>query len=77
VISPILQGAHRRHHVAVAEVGRQDDHHRSELAFATVGSSVGQVREVLDAVDRFVWSFPEVEVLDSWRRWTDDDEEER
>lgn len=76
VITPILQGAYRRHHVATSEVARQDDHRRAELAFATVGSSATQVREVLDAVDRFVWSFPEVEVVDSWRRWVDDDEEE-
>lgn len=77
VITPILEGARRRHRVAVSEVGFQDQWQRSELAFATVASSEHQAIEVLDAVERFVWSFPEVEVLDSWRRWTDDDEEER
>lgn len=77
VITPILEGARRRHRVAVAETGDQDQWRRSELAFATVASSETQAREVLDAVERFVWSFPEVEVIDSWRRWVDDEEDER
>lgn len=74
VITPILEGARRRHHVAVSEVGRQDDWHRSELAFATVGSRESQAREVLDAVERFVWSFPEVEVVSAGRSWLDEEE---
>lgn len=74
-ITPILEGARRRHRVAVAEVGHQDRWQRSELAFATVGSREAQAREVLDAVERFVWSFPEVEVIDVWRQWVDDEED--
>lgn len=75
VITPILEGARRRHQVAVSEVDRQDDRRRSTLAFATVASSETQAREVLDAVERFVWSFPEIEVVDAWRRWVDDEED--
>jgi uncharacterized protein YlxP (DUF503 family) len=77
VITPILEGARRRHRVAASEVGHQDRWQRSELAFATVASSETQAREVLDAVERFVWSFPEVEVVESWRRWADDEEDRR
>jgi uncharacterized protein YlxP (DUF503 family) len=73
----ILDGAHRRHKVAVSEVGHQDRWQRSELAFATVASSERQAREVLDAVERFVWSFPEVEVVAAHRSWLDDHEEFR
>jgi uncharacterized protein YlxP (DUF503 family) len=76
VITPILEGARRRQRVAVSEVGHQDQWRRAELAFATVGSSETQAREVLDAVERFVWSFPEVEVLGAARRWLDDDSED-
>ncbi len=75
VITPILEGARRRHRVAVSETDLQDDWHRSELAFATVGSSETQAREALDAVERFVWSFPEVEVTAMRRAWLEDDEE--
>ena len=73
-ITPMLEGARRRHSVAVSEVGFQDDWRRSELAFATVASSETQAREILDAVERFVWSFPEVEVLQGRRSWLDDEE---
>ena len=74
VITPVLEGAHRRHRVAVAEVGHQDSWQRSELAFATVASSERQAREVLDAVERFVWSFPEIEVVAARRSWLDEEE---
>lgn len=74
VITPVLEGARRRHKVAVSEVGHQDDRRRSELAFATVASSEHQAREVLDAVERFVWSFPELEVISSRRGWLEEEE---
>ncbi len=76
VITPILEGARRRHRVAVSEVAFQDQWQRSELAFATVASSETQAREVLDAVERFVWSFPEVEVIAARRSWLDEEEED-
>ena len=75
VITPILEGARRRHRVAVSEVAFQDQWQRSELAFATVASSESQAREVLDAVERFVWSFPEVEVIAARRSWLDEEED--
>ena len=74
MITPILEGARRRHRVAVAEVDHQDNWQRSSLSFATVASSEHQAREVLDAVDRFVWSFPEVEVVSSRRGWLEEED---
>lgn len=71
VIRPILDGAHRRFGVAASEVADQDVHDRAVLVFAAVASTPRHVDEVLDAVDRFVWSFPEVEVVDSGRYWVD------
>jgi len=71
VIRPILDGAHRRFGVASAEVGEHDVHDRALLVFAAVASSPRQVDEVLDSVDRFVWSFVEVEVHDTERYWVD------
>ncbi len=70
-IRPILDGAHRRFGVASAEVGHQDVHDRAVLAFAAVASSVSQVDDILDKVDRFVWSFPEIEVVTTERFWVD------
>jgi hypothetical protein len=74
-ITPILEGARRRFKVAASEVAHPDVHGRSELAFATVASKESVARETLDAVERFVWSFPEIEVTDHWRNWLDNEEE--
>jgi uncharacterized protein YlxP (DUF503 family) len=63
VVKPILEGARRRFHVAAAEVDHQDRWQRAALGFAVVGPDVGVVEEVLRTVERFVWSFPEAEVL--------------
>jgi uncharacterized protein YlxP (DUF503 family) len=57
--------------VASAEVGAQDAWQRAILGVAAVGSTVGHVEEVLDEVERFVWSFPEIEVVAADRSWVD------
>jgi uncharacterized protein YlxP (DUF503 family) len=59
VVTSILEGARRRFHVAASETGRTESHGRAELAF--------------DSVERFVWSFPEVDVVDVGRDWLEVD----
>ena len=71
VIRPILDGAHRRFGVASAEVDRHDEWDAAVLGFAAVAGSARHVDEVLDKVDRFVWSFPEIEVVHTERWWVD------
>ncbi len=69
VLRPILDGCRRRFEVAAAEVGHQDLWQRATLGVATVSGSASHAGEVLDAVERFMWSFPEAEVTSSWRDW--------
>ena len=69
VIKPVLEGARRRYSVAAAEVGFQDKWQRAKLGMAVVASTERHAAEVLDEVERFVWSFPEVQVLDISRHW--------
>ena len=69
MVKTVLQGAARRYSVAASEVGHQDKWQRAQLGFAAVAGSESHVREVLDAVERFVWSFPEVEVVEARRSW--------
>jgi uncharacterized protein YlxP (DUF503 family) len=69
VIKPILDGAHRRFSVAAAEVGHQDSLRRATLGMAAVSGRPGHARDVIDSVERFVWSFPEIEVLGAERHW--------
>ena len=73
MVKTMLQGAARRFGVAAAEVDHQDKWQRAALGFAAVAGSEAHVREVLDAVERFVWSFPEIEVIDSSLRWIEAD----
>lgn len=68
-IRPLLDGARARYRVAASEVGFQDQWQRARLGFAAVGGEAGQVREVLDKVERFVWSHPEVVVVGAERTW--------
>lgn len=70
-VRPIVEGARRRFGVAAAEVGDHDVHDRATLVFSAVGTGPGQVNDTLDAVDRFVWSFPDVEVVDTDLLWLD------
>jgi uncharacterized protein YlxP (DUF503 family) len=76
LIRPILDGSRRRFAVAAAEVGHQDRWQRATLSMAAVSASVHQVTELLDAVERFVWSFPEVEVLSCQRDWLELDDDD-
>ncbi|MDH3303402.1 MAG: DUF503 domain-containing protein [Acidimicrobiia bacterium] len=61
------------HGVACAEVDHQNLWQRSALGVSVVGGTVGQVTNVMDAVERLVWSRTEVEVLDIHRSWWEDE----
>jgi uncharacterized protein YlxP (DUF503 family) len=69
VVKHVVETAKSRYGVAAAEVGHQQQWQRSELGFAAVAGEPGHVEEVLDSVERFVWSNPELEVLDGHRTW--------
>jgi uncharacterized protein YlxP (DUF503 family) len=65
VVKAILHGAQNRFGVAAAEVAHQDKWQRASLGFATVSGRAGHADEVLHKVERFVLSFPEVELIDA------------
>ena len=71
VVKHLVESGRSRFGVAAAEVGYQDQWQHAELGFAAVAGSAGHVEEVLDAVERFVWSHPEVTVIATGRRWTE------
>jgi uncharacterized protein YlxP (DUF503 family) len=72
-IRPVLDGARRRFGASAGEVGCQDLRQRASLSFAVVGSSEAVVRETLAALERFVWSFPELEVLEASRSFVEEE----
>jgi uncharacterized protein len=69
VVRALLDGVRRRFEVSAAEVGGQDTWQRATLGFAIVASDAHIARETVDAIDRFVWSHPEIEVVDVGVRW--------
>jgi uncharacterized protein len=69
VVKHVVESCRTRFAVAASEVGTHELRQRSELGFAAVAGSPGHVEEVLDAVERYVWSHPEVEVLSARRSW--------
>jgi uncharacterized protein YlxP (DUF503 family) len=72
-LRPVLDGIRHRYPVAVAETGHQDKWQRAELGIAAVSGSPSYVEALIDDVERFVWSFPELDVIDSTRRWMEHD----
>jgi uncharacterized protein YlxP (DUF503 family) len=72
-VKHLVAACRSRFEVASAEVGYQDQWQRSELGFAAVSGSHGQVVSVLDSVERFVWSHPGLEVLGTTRAWLEPD----
>jgi hypothetical protein len=73
VVKHVVETSKARFGVAAAEVGYHDRWQRAELGFAAVAGSHGHVEDVLDTVERFVWSHPEVEVLGGSRYWLEAD----
>lgn len=68
-VKHLVEACRSRFDVAAAEVGFQDQWQRSELGFAAVSGTLVQVESVLDSVERYVWSHPEVEVVGTTRAW--------
>ena len=70
VVRHLLDVARRRYAVACAEHAHHDLHQRAESSScAAVGRDATHVEQVLDSVERFVWSHPDLVVLDTNRHW--------
>ncbi len=76
VVKPMVEGMRRRYQVAAAEVGHHQQWQRTTVGVSAVGATAGHVGDVLDEVERFVWSHPEIQVLSVSRTWLDGDADE-
>ena len=74
LVRPVIEGLARRHRVSVSEVDHHDAWHLATVGVAAVAPSHGHLGDLLDDVERFVWSFPEVEVLRIDRLWIEEEE---
>ena len=71
VLRPIVEGLRHRFQISVAEVGYQDKWQRALVGMAVVSDSFSHANEVVDNVERWVWSKPEVEVTRFETTWVD------
>lgn len=71
-LRPVVDRIRHRHHLSVAEVARQDDLGRAVVQVAVVASTASMAEQVMDGIDRLVWSADDVEVVDVARRWVDE-----
>lgn len=71
VVRSLVDGAQQRFRVSVAEVGGQDTWQRATLGFAVVGSEAHIVESIVDEIDRFLWSRPDIEVVGGEVQWLD------
>ena len=69
VVRSILAVARERFHVSAAEVGGQDTWQRAVLGFAVVASDAGVAEATIDEIERYLWSRPEIEVVDAATTW--------
>ena len=74
-VKPVVEGIRHRFSLSVAEVGYQDKWQRALVGVAVVSESQAHAAEVVDSVERWVWSRPDVEVSHFSRQWStfDDD----
>lgn len=54
---------HKNYNVSVADVSDDNIWQRARLDFALVASSMQSLQEILDAVDRLLTSYPELEMI--------------
>lgn len=73
VLKPVIEGTRRRFSVAVAETDHQNTWQRATIGVAVVSASSRHAEEVIDEVERFIWSFPNLNVLSASRTWMEID----
>ena len=70
-LRPIVEGIRHRFQISVAEVGQQAERQRALVGMAVVSDSYAHAAEVVDSVERWVWSKPDVEVCGFTTTWVD------
>jgi uncharacterized protein YlxP (DUF503 family) len=73
VVKPIVEGIRHRFSLSVAETAFQDKWQRAEIGVAVVSSTPAHAREVVETVERWVWSRPDVEISRFETEWIAED----
>ncbi len=73
VVTPIIRHIDQMAGVAAAEVDFHDKWQRSAIGCSAVSDSIGHLNELVDTVERYLWSRPGAEVLDISQSWWDEE----
>lgn len=73
MVTSIVRNLDQMYGVAASEVDHLELWQRSTIGAAVVGGDPSHVQSVMDGVDRYVWSRPEIEVLDFSTAWWESD----
>lgn len=69
VVRHLIEAARQRYGVSASEVAHHERWQRAGLGFSTVAPSAAHAEHLLDQVERFVWSHPEIQVISVQRPW--------
>jgi uncharacterized protein len=69
VVRHLVETSRQRFGVSASEVRYHALWQRAGLGFSVVAPTVAHAEQLLDRVERFVWSHPEIEVISSKRHW--------
>jgi len=75
-VKPVVEGLRQRFALSAAEVGYQDKWQRALIGAAVVSDSPAHAAEVVDAVERWIWSRADVEVCGFATQWSSWDEQD-
>ena len=71
VVRHLIETARQRYGVSASEVSHHDRWQRAGLGFSVVAPSAAHAQHLLEQVERFVWSHPELEVISVDRHWVE------
>lgn len=73
VVRHLIEASRQRFGVSASEVAHHDRWQRAGLGFSVVAPSAAHAGLLLDRVERFIWSHPDIEVVSIQRHWLDTD----
>jgi uncharacterized protein len=69
VVKHLIETSRQRYGVSASEVSHHDRWQRAGLGFSVVAPTAAHAQLLLERVERFVWSHPELEVISVDRHW--------
>ncbi len=73
VITPLIRYIDQQSGVGAAEVDFSDKWQRTMVGVSVVGNAVSHLEQTMDEIERYIWSRPDVEVLELTRSWWDEE----